>query len=300
MLSLLSPSFVMAEEKPIDVFIDGERINFTTDPIVKNGTTLVEFKPIFNKLGYNVSWDSTTKTVTGQNSEITINLQLNSKTAVVNDQNHTLQVAPEAIKGRTFIPLRFVSELSGKSVHWDSDTRIISIGKIVTENDMYDFRKTNWGMSKDQVKKSEKTNPLFQEENGFAYADINVAGMNSDVYYYFNNDSLYQAIYGITDDKYMNKTKYIDDYERIKQTLTDKYGKQVEDIVHWYDDLWRDDPNDWGMAIVTGDLVYVSKWINGDTEIYLTLKGDNFELAFLIMYGDTNALENIEPDDSGL
>lgn len=127
---LVAPLNVNAEE-PIKVYLDGERINFSVDPIIKNGTTLVPFRTIFEELGMMVDWNSTTRKVTGQKDGLKIELIIGNKAAYVNGKRVNLLVAPEIIKGNTMVPLRFIGEASGENVKWNGDSKTINIGKEI-------------------------------------------------------------------------------------------------------------------------------------------------------------------------
>ena len=126
-------------EQPIQVIIDGEKINFTNNPIIENGTTLVEFRPIFEKLGLQIGWNEATQTVTGHKDGLDIQLQIGSNTATVNGQNKQLSIAPRIINGKTMIPLRFIGEASGKRVDWDAVSKTVKINsRIVNSNKQND------------------------------------------------------------------------------------------------------------------------------------------------------------------
>lgn len=112
------------EKKPVEVYIDGERIPFSVQPIIESGATLVPFRPIFEKMGLKVDWDAKTRTVTGtkqtENGEFKIKLIVGSQKAEVSPNKViNLQVAPRIINGSTMIPLRFVGEASSYKVFWD-------------------------------------------------------------------------------------------------------------------------------------------------------------------------------------
>ncbi len=113
---------------PIKVFLEGEPISFSTPPVVEQGTTLVPFRAIFEKLGLSVGWEQSTQTVTGQKDGLTIKLSIGSKTAYVNGSERSLPVAPKVVQGSTLVPLRFVSEASSRDVAWDQATQAIHIG----------------------------------------------------------------------------------------------------------------------------------------------------------------------------
>jgi hypothetical protein len=109
------------------VFVDGDAINFTVDPLNNKGNTLVQFKPVFEKLGLKVVWNDKTKTVTGTTYNLDIQLTIDSKTVLVNGVKKQLSVAPVIVKGVTMIPLRFVGEASGRDVSWDGRTKTVYI-----------------------------------------------------------------------------------------------------------------------------------------------------------------------------
>ncbi|SDO14850.1 Ankyrin repeat-containing protein [Paenibacillus sp. yr247] len=111
----------------IDVYVDDSHITFNEDPINEEGTTLVQFRPIFEKLGLNIKWDSDRQEVTGTKKNLEIKLTIGNKSASVNGVSRDLEKAPKIINGNTFIPLRFVTEISGGSVIWDGKRRNISI-----------------------------------------------------------------------------------------------------------------------------------------------------------------------------
>ena len=64
---------------------------------------------------------------TSGDSKITILLTVGSKYAEVNGKSFVLDVAPQILKGRTVIPLRFVTEALGCEVEWDGKKQQIKI-----------------------------------------------------------------------------------------------------------------------------------------------------------------------------
>jgi len=127
----LSSTQVFAEEQVKEeqtkVFVNGEAIDFTVKPLNEKGTTLVQFKPVFEKLGLKVIWNEETQTVTGSTYDLDIELTIGSKTAFVNGEKKLLAVAPTIVKNVTMIPLRFIGEASGKDVSWDGRTKTVYI-----------------------------------------------------------------------------------------------------------------------------------------------------------------------------
>jgi hypothetical protein len=121
------PAFAEVKASPPMITIDGEKLNFTVDPMIEDGTTLVQFRPIFEKLGLKIEWDGANQRITGTKEGFKIELTIGSITAVVNGKEIPLQKAPRLVNGNTVIPLRFVGEASGKVVNWDASTQLVSI-----------------------------------------------------------------------------------------------------------------------------------------------------------------------------
>lgn len=100
---------------------------------------------------------------------------------------------------------------------------------ILAKEQVYDFRKTNWGMSKEQVKEIEKSKLVeedFGKEENLHYKG-EVDGLDCEIYYYFMRDKLTGAAYSSW--HINNKDDCINNYKKLKEYLTKKYGKPVED-----------------------------------------------------------------------
>lgn len=125
-----APLTVNAANKPIQVYIDGNKVTFDVDPIQENGTILVQFRPIFEALGLSIDWDQNTKTVTGTKDGLMVKLIIGDIIAYVNDKKKHLTLPPRTIQGNTLLPLRFVGEASGKEVSWDAGNQSVNISTV--------------------------------------------------------------------------------------------------------------------------------------------------------------------------
>jgi len=101
----------------------------------------------------------------------------------------------------------------------------------------YDFRKTNWGMSKEQVKTTEDKKPDFEDNTMLSY-EVTISEKDFDCAYLFLEDKLYGSRY-LFFEEHTNKNLYIDDYEELKEILTKEYGKPKIDKVTWKNDLFK-------------------------------------------------------------
>ena len=105
----------------------------TTPVIVKEWRrTVVPIRAIVEALGGTIAWDGTTRKVTINFKNTTIELWIDNPKAKVNgtetwidSDNHN--VKPIIQNSRTLLPLRFVAESLGCAVSWESSTQTITI-----------------------------------------------------------------------------------------------------------------------------------------------------------------------------
>ncbi|OMD83051.1 MULTISPECIES: copper amine oxidase N-terminal domain-containing protein [Paenibacillus] len=119
---------VHAAEKPISIQINQQQLALKGQaPFNDNGTIVVPFRPVFEKLGLSIDWNHTTGTITGTKEGLTITLRPGSKQASVNGVITQLSVAPKLINNSTYIPLRFVGEATGNEVSWNAHSKTVTI-----------------------------------------------------------------------------------------------------------------------------------------------------------------------------
>ncbi|MGO4886908.1 stalk domain-containing protein [Anaerobacillus sp. MEB173] len=100
--------------------------------IIEGGTlsesrTIVPMRAIFEELGATVQWNSADRTVTAYKDMITVTLKIGSKQSFVNENAISIDVPAQIVKGKTYVPLRFVSDALGADVHWDKNLRTVTI-----------------------------------------------------------------------------------------------------------------------------------------------------------------------------
>jgi len=119
--------------------------------------------------------------------------------------------------------------------------------EALSKGNKYDFRETNWGMSKEQVKEIEKNILLIGEDSiqdsiigcdGSLHYNGEVHGHKCDIYYYFIKDRLISATYKNVDSFVGFKVKFIYIYKDLKTALLKNYGKPYDDSV----EMIKDEP----------------------------------------------------------
>ena len=96
-------------------------------PFISGGRTMVPVRFIAEAYGAKVDYDATTKGITITLDETVIAMQVGVKTAYVNGKTYTIDAPPVIVNGRTFVPIRFISEMFNATVTYDESTRTVTI-----------------------------------------------------------------------------------------------------------------------------------------------------------------------------
>jgi hypothetical protein len=165
------------------------------------------------------------------------------------------------------------------------------------ENSKPDFRETNWGMSREQVRKIEKAAFSRETERALVY-EGKIGGLNCRILYFFAQEKLVRAKY-LINEEHANKNDYIGDFNSLKESVIKNYGKPIGDSITWKNERYKSDPKQWGLAISIGDLSYFTNWDTPNTEIIEALFGDNNKISLGIQYASVKLrlLEAGEEED---
>lgn len=155
----------------------------------------------------------------------------------------------------------------------------------------YDFRKAKWGMSRQEVKESEETEPILENENTIDYSTI-LLGMQAQVGYTFKDDELIRAGFFFFS-KLKTKNDYIEKYHSLKEELTKVNGKPVLDTEKQKDPSQTIDSDNKGEAVCNGDMLYATQWDLPATDIQLVLRGEDSECMITILYLSEEGLRQL-------
>lgn len=108
-----------------------------TTPLIVNGRTLVPIRAIIESFGGTVDWEPDTKTVVLTMDGDAIRLVIDSKTAYLNGEARTLDVAPAVMNQRTMLPIRFIAEGFNLGVGWDGKEKTVFIIRNLLEEYEY-------------------------------------------------------------------------------------------------------------------------------------------------------------------
>ncbi|MEL7656248.1 MAG: copper amine oxidase N-terminal domain-containing protein, partial [Bacillota bacterium] len=122
-----------AETNSAKVQYNGENIQFTGATKLINGRIMVPFRQILEGMGAEVTYDSSTKTLTAKIQEKEISFSVGGTEIAVNENDAvtsaTMETAPYFDKESksVYVPVRDVAESLGYSVGWDADDRTVII-----------------------------------------------------------------------------------------------------------------------------------------------------------------------------
>jgi hypothetical protein len=139
--------------KNIQLVIGGKEASVNSTPVtldqaafVSKGRTLVPLRFIGESLGAQVTWNGKTKQATIKLGGSTLVVTIGSKAAYVDKELTTLDVPAVAVGGRTFVPIRFVSESFGAVVDFDAETQMVMV-RYADKTGWKKFEVTKIGLS---------------------------------------------------------------------------------------------------------------------------------------------------------
>jgi alpha-amylase/alpha-mannosidase (GH57 family) len=110
-----------------EITVDGRSQSIDAPPFLQDDRLLIPIRFVCEALGANVQWIQATKAVVIRFADHTIELAVGTMTATVDGIAKTLEVSPQLIGFRTFVPLRFLSEEVGAQVSWDADQQKVTV-----------------------------------------------------------------------------------------------------------------------------------------------------------------------------
>jgi sugar lactone lactonase YvrE len=115
------------------IIIRGEPAQLDSEPFIDkvSGRTMVPLRAIAEAVGAILNYDAKTQKIDINKGSISIQLWIGKPKAIVNGKEVNIDaqkpVSPMIVKGRTFLPLRFVAESFEFKVDWDGKTQGITL-----------------------------------------------------------------------------------------------------------------------------------------------------------------------------
>lgn len=268
------------------ILVDGHVV--TGDTLTRSNTTLVPFRVILQELDYKVSYTARTKTIQADKPGIKVTLTIGSTKAFINGKETKMPVAPVLEKGVTYVPLRFIANVSGEQVELDQGRRAIQIGEQIDWKllDQPAFRGMKWGATMSQVDRAEKAELYYENTTNpdnpyLKYYYTEFAGLPALATYEFPDKTLQIGGY------YVNSSgldSHLEDYKMLTAYLTKEYGEPVFDILS---DEAEELPQyiSYDLETLVDEELLFAAWKTVDTNIMLMVQPELNDLSdILIVY----------------
>ena len=126
--TLVFAKAVFAEDGISVKFCD-EEIKFTVEPIISEGRTLVQIRPIAEAMGIEIEFEPALSMVILSDGETDLRFFLNSSVRMIDGKEDNMDTKLVLKDNYTFVPLRYLAEPFGYKVGYDQKTGTVSISQ---------------------------------------------------------------------------------------------------------------------------------------------------------------------------
>ncbi len=131
--AILFASAAYADETPVTVTVQGEKLETPIAPQIVNDRTMLPMRSIFEKLGADVTWAADDQMIFAVKDDTFITLKIGFNAMSVQTagkEGNTsvfLETAPYLQDDYTFVPVRAVAEAFNAKVDWIGETKTVVI-----------------------------------------------------------------------------------------------------------------------------------------------------------------------------
>jgi hypothetical protein len=166
-----------------------------------------------------------------------------------------------------------------------NDAPLLTVDVAGVPGDIGSFRGLSWGVSKETVRASRGAAPTAETATALQYSST-LNNEPIDELFIFHEDRLARGKC-INTAGYVNDNTYLSSFSALKDLLIEKYGTPERDQEFWSNDLFRDDVDSWGTALASGHLARFVRWVKPSGDVWLVLKGENYEVEFELEYNSS-------------
>lgn len=120
-------SYVAFASYDVTVLVNGEKLECSQPPFIKDGITFVPMRDIFEGLGANVEWNEEQRTASASYKDVIITVFPDSGTFEKNGEAFDLGTKSVIVNDKIMLPLRAVAQSFGYSVMWSGKDYTVSI-----------------------------------------------------------------------------------------------------------------------------------------------------------------------------
>lgn len=154
--------------------------------------------------------------------------------------------------------------------------------------DQANVRGLIWGLPPEIVMEEEKGKGAFaqQDPDGTLYYVDTIRGIKSSITYQFDNNKLRRARI-FSEKSYVQPQNRMEDLVKMKRDLVSRFGEPIEENFRWEGVSDKKFPNQWGWAVMRGDLFITITWEDAETFVTLYLGApEKYKPVLFVMYED--------------
>ncbi|MBR1444709.1 MAG: copper amine oxidase N-terminal domain-containing protein, partial [Firmicutes bacterium] len=104
---------------------DGDEVELDAAPVIKDGTLMIPIRAVVEESGGTIEYSNGIVTIEESGTKIEMSAQSSAYTK--NDEEKEFTQSPYVSGGRTYVPLRNVTEDLGFEVNWESSTKTVTL-----------------------------------------------------------------------------------------------------------------------------------------------------------------------------
>lgn len=130
-----------AEAGDVRIWVDGAYLESDVAPYIQEGRTMVPLRVISENLGIPVTWVEERQEILLESPEQTYVFAVGRRSYRAGQESHHIDVGPELVSGRTFVPVRVIAEVFAKYVDWDDRNETVVIANTRDLLQAYDINR---------------------------------------------------------------------------------------------------------------------------------------------------------------
>ncbi|WP_106767521.1 copper amine oxidase N-terminal domain-containing protein [Paenibacillus faecalis] len=115
------------KESGLKVYVNGQKISFSSEPVIYQNTNLVPLREIAEGLGATVTYDKNSRTIGVKKGSRKMTLTVGSKTVYYNGTSETANAAPIIIQGVTYVPAQVFARGLGAGLQFSPSNNSLKI-----------------------------------------------------------------------------------------------------------------------------------------------------------------------------
>ncbi|MDI9636749.1 stalk domain-containing protein [Kamptonema cortianum] len=112
----------LPDTNDMTIYLNGQPVAFDVNPRVLDGVPLTPFRHLFEGYGGEVKWEHASKTVSGDSDGLKLTFRIGDPQADVNGLKMMMEMAPYIERGRSIVPLSFMSQALNVNITYDPNT----------------------------------------------------------------------------------------------------------------------------------------------------------------------------------